>query len=123
MALPPFADLIVFMALILALSLYGLTASGHFPVEFRPPALRSSAGKLVLWGTMLLAVVLTVGTLAFAWLRLPLYAAIIGGGAMLLAAPILLQPFPDSFVNGRSGLLTFAALALGLSLVARHLMA
>jgi hypothetical protein len=123
MALPPLPDLIVFMGLILALSLYGLTVSGHFPAEFRGATLTSPAGRAVLWGTILLAAALTILTLAFAWWRLPLYAAVIGGGAMVLLAPMLLQPFPDSFVNGRGALITFAALALGLSLIARHLMA
>ena len=59
----------------------------------------------------------------FAWQRLPLYAAVIGGGAMVLFAPLLLQPFPDSFVNGRQGLLIFAGLAAGLALVAGRLVA
>jgi hypothetical protein len=48
---------------------------------------------------------------------------VIGGGAMVLFAPLLLQPFPDSFVNGRRGLLTFAGIAAGLTLVASRLVA
>ena len=47
----------------------------------------------------------------------------IGGGAMVLFAPLLLQPFPDSFVNGRRGLLIFAGMAAGLALVAGRLVA
>ena len=39
----------------------------------------------------------------------------IGGGAALLFAPLLLQPLPDSFVNGRRGLLVFAAGAVVLA--------
>ena len=31
---------------------------------------------------------------------------------MLLFAPLLLQPLPDSFVNGRRGLLVFSAGAI-----------
>ncbi len=42
---------------------------------------------------------------------------------MVLFAPLLLQPFPDSFVNGRQGLLIFAGLAAGLALVAGKLIA
>ncbi len=45
--------------------------------------------------------------LALAWRALPWYATVIGGGAALLFAPLLLQPLPDSFVNGRRGLLVF----------------
>ncbi len=42
------------------------------------------------------------------WSILPWYLQVIGGGAMLLFAPLLLQPLPDSFVNGRRGLLVFS---------------
>jgi hypothetical protein len=34
---------------------------------------------------------------------------------VLLFAPLLLQPLPDSFVNGRRGLLVFAAGAVVLA--------
>lgn len=123
MALPPLPELVVFMALVLVLSLYGLTVSGHFPAEHRAAALRTAGGRIVLWGTIGLAAVLAVSTLAFAWQRVPLYAAVIGGGAMVLAAPLLLQPMPDSFVDGRRGLLIFTALAIGLALMAARLIA
>jgi hypothetical protein len=42
---------------------------------------------------------------------------------MLLAAPLLLRPLPDNFVNGRRGLLVFAGLALCLVLIAETLVA
>jgi hypothetical protein len=118
MALPPLPELTLFMALVLVLSLFGLTVSGHFPEEHRAASLKTGAGRVVLWGTMLLCGVLTLAAALFAWQHVPLYAAVIGGGAMLLVAPLLLQPFPDRFVNGRRGLLTFAGLAAGLALVA-----
>jgi hypothetical protein len=123
MALPPIPELALFMVLVLVLSLYGLTVSGHFPQEHRAAALRTGAGRMVLWATLVLSVALAVLTLAFAWRHVPIYAAIIGGGAMVLAAPLLLQPFPDRFVNGRTGLLTFAGLGLGLALLADALFA
>lgn len=118
MALPPLGDLSLFMALVLVLSLYGLAASGHFPAEHRAQALNTAIGALILWGTIALALILTVATLGLAWSRLPLYAAVIGGGGMLLAAPLLLQPFPDRFVNGRRALLSLSLLALLLAVVA-----
>ena len=123
MALPPLPELALFMALVLVLSLYGLTVSGHFPEEHRDASLQAGLGPLLLWGTIALCAALTLAALAFAWQRLPLYAAVIGGGAMVLIAPLLLQPLPDSFVNGRRGLLTFAGLAAGLTLVAGRLTA
>ena len=123
MALPPIPELALFMVLVLVLSLYGLTVSGHFPQEHRAAALKTGAGRIVLWATLALSVALAALTLAFAWRHVPIYAAIIGGGAMVLAAPLLLQPFPDRFVNGRTGLLTFAGLGLGLALLADALFA
>jgi hypothetical protein len=123
MALPPLPELALFMALVLVLSLYGLTVSGHFPAEFRSAGLRSGLGSLVLWATLALCAVLALLAALLAWQRVPLYAAVLGGGAMVLVAPLLLQPFPDSFVNGRGGLLTFAGLGLGLALLAGKLLA
>jgi hypothetical protein len=123
MALPPLPELAVFMALVLVLSLYGLTASGHFPQEHRAASLRTPGGHILLWGTIALCAVLALSAAAFAWQRVPLYAAVIGGGAMVLIAPLLLRPLPDSFVNGRRALLFFAAVGLGLALAAGTLLA
>jgi asparagine N-glycosylation enzyme membrane subunit Stt3 len=116
MALPPIPELAVFMILVLVLSLYGLIVSGHFPEEYRAASLRTVTGQILLWGTIALCAGLTVCALAFAWLHVPLYAAVIGGGFMVLIAPLLLQPLPDSFVNGRWALLMFTGLGIGLGL-------
>ena len=118
MALPPLPELTLFMALVLVLSLYWLTVSGHFPSEHRGASLKSFGGKALLWGTIALCALLTATALTFAWAHVPLSAAIIGGGLMVLIAPLLLQPLPDSFVDGRPGLLIFAGLGLSLALVA-----
>ena len=118
MALPPLPQLAVFMALVLVLSLYGLTVSGHFPEEHRAASLRTAGGKLLLWGTITLCAALAIVALFFAWQQLTVPTAIIGGGAMVLIAPLLLQPLPDGFVNGRRGLLTFALIGVGLALAA-----
>ena len=91
MALPPLPELTLFMGLVLVLSLFGLTVSGHFPQEHRAASLRTGTGMLVLWGT--------------------------------IAVCCALQPFPDSFVNGRRGLLIFAGIATGLALIAGRLIA
>lgn len=99
------------MASILFVALYGLAASGHFPVEFRPATLQRGWGALVLWGTMIATGLAGAVALVLAWKALPWYATVIGGGAVLLFAPLLLQPLPDSFVNGRRGLLVLCAAA------------
>ena len=118
MALPPLPELALFMALVLVLALYGLTVSGHFPEEHRAASLKTVGGSLLLWGTIALCAALTIAALAFAWQQLPAPAAIIAGGAMVLIAPLLLQPLPDSFVNGRRGLITFTIIGVGLALAA-----
>jgi hypothetical protein len=123
MALPPLPELSLFMGLVLVLALYWLTASGHFPEEHRAASLKTAGGQALLWGSMLLAALLTLAALAFAWVRLPISAAVIGGGLMVLVAPLLLQPLPDSFVDGRSGLVIFVALGTALALVAGRLIA
>jgi hypothetical protein len=113
--LPYWPQLLLFMGVVLFAALYGLTASGHFPPEFRGERLKGNAGAAVLWGSMLATCVAAAAALAQAWSVLPRYAAVIGGGAVLLFAPLLLQPLPDSFVNGRRGLLIFAAGATALA--------
>ncbi len=121
MQMPPLPDLAVFMGLVLAFALFGLTASGHFPAEHRSAGLRTGFGRLVLWGSIACAVVVLAVALLIAIERLPLYATILGGGAMVLAAPLMLQGFPDSFVDGRMGLVAFAGIGLCLAAASRLL--
>lgn len=107
----------LFAALILALAVYGLAASGHFPSEHRRATLRGPIGTAVLWGSMVVAVMATVAAARFAWVGLPAYAAVIAGGGALLFAPLLLIPLPDHIVDGKAGLLLFATIAAGLALI------
>ena len=107
--------LAVFVALVLSVSLYGLTASGHFPSEHRGETLRSTAGTAVLWLTLLVCAAAAAYAVAFASRTLPWYVAVLGAGGALLAAPLLLQPLPDTFVNGRRGLISFALAAAALT--------
>jgi hypothetical protein len=103
------------MGSVLLVALYGLAASGHFPAEFRSEKVQRGWGALVLWGTIIATGLAAVVALVLAWRALPWYATVIGAGAALLFAPLLLQPLPDSFVNGRRGLLVFAAGAVVLA--------
>lgn len=110
--------LVLFVALMLSTALTGLAASGHFPREHRAAPLRGNLGSVILVGVCALtALALIIGTAA-AWHRLPVPLLVIGGGAAMLAAPLLLRPLPDHLVNGRavllllSGASLFCALAL-----------
>jgi hypothetical protein len=123
MALPPVAALAIFMGLVLVLALYALTVSGHFPAEYRDPSLRTGIGRAVLWATLAIACLLALAAIAVAWRSLPFYATVIAAGAMLLLAPLLLRPMPDSFVNGRRGLIVLAAIGTVLALLASHVIA
>ena len=118
--MPAFAT---FMGLVLVCALYGLTISGHFPAEARADALRSSAGRIVLWGTIAIVLGVSWQALALAWQHLPWALAVIGAGAMALIAPLVLRPLPDSFVDQPIALLAFAALGTVLALTARFVFA
>jgi hypothetical protein len=96
-------------------ALYGLAASGHFPIEYRPEKLQGPVGGSVLWGTMAATALAVLAALFLGWRGLPWYALVIGAGSALLFAPLLLRPLPDSFVNGRRALV---ALAGGAALLA-----
>jgi hypothetical protein len=106
--LPYWPQLLLFMGAMMLIALYGLTVSGHFPAEFRGEALKGNSGAIALWVSIAVAASATGLTLLRGWETLPWYAVVIGAGAMLLFAPLLLRPLPDSFVNGRGGLVVFS---------------
>ena len=108
----PIVPLALFTILMLTVSLHGLTASGHFPRETRLPAMATGAGPAVLWLTILIVLGCVVAGLVAAWRLIPWYAAVIGGGGSILVAPLVLQWFPDRFVDGKRGLIAFAGAAL-----------
>ena len=103
---------VLFAAALLIVSLIVLTASGHFPVEHRRDELRTPEGQVVLFGSLAVAVASLIVSLAFAWYRIPWYAAVIAGGLPVLAAPLVLRPLPDHFVDGRASLMMFSGLAI-----------
>ena len=109
MILENWLKLLLFMALVCAGSLYGLSASGHFPHEHRAASLDYFGGKALLFGSMAVTSLAAFAGIVLAARLLPWYAAVIGAGLMLLLTPLLLRPFPDRFVNGTAALLTFAA--------------
>lgn len=113
-AVPP---LILFTLLLLTLALLTLTASGHFPAERRAAALASGFGLALLYGAIALAILSLVAALAAAWRLIPWYAAVIGGGAAILIAPLVLQTFPDRFVDGRRSLAIFAGISILLAVL------
>ena len=113
-ALVPLA---IFIPLLLALALHGLSASGHFPRAHRAPALTSGRGRAILYGSIAAALICLAAAIVGALRSIPWYAAIIGGGLAILCAPLVLQRCPDRFVNGRGALLTFAGAGAVLALL------
>jgi hypothetical protein len=116
--MPPVAELGLFLALSLVTVLYGLAVAGHFPAEARRPSLREPLGASILWGSLIVALAAAITAATFGWRRLPIAAAVIGFGAMGLMAPIVLKPLPDSFVDGRRGLLVLSGVAAALMALA-----
>ncbi|MGA7679789.1 MAG: hypothetical protein WCA54_06395 [Pseudolabrys sp.] len=100
--------LALFTTLLLFVSLHALAASGQFPREHRTPALMSGGGAIVLYGTIAVALISLLAALFAAWWLIPWYAAVIGGGLAMLAAPLVLEKFTDRFVDGRTSLVSFA---------------
>ena len=121
--LPSLPELALFMALVLVVSVFVLAVSGHFPKAFRAEALKGALGQLILWSTTIVIAGSGLLGLVLAFQSVPWYAAVIGGGLMILVTPFILQPFPDSFVNGRGALLLPAAIALGLDVAAWRMLA
>src|SRR5215469_14919053 len=109
--------LVLFTLLMLMLSLHALSASGHFPREHRAAALRSLLGVVILHGTILVGLTALIAGLWAAWRLIPWYAAVIAGGLAILAAPLVLQEFSDSFVDHRGSLLSFAGASAALAIM------
>jgi MFS family permease len=84
----------LFMALVLAASMQGSAASGHFPGRRKAPAAAAGVGAAVLLGSMALVTASLVGGTVAALNFIPWYAAVIGGGLSVLATPLVLQWFP-----------------------------
>lgn len=105
----PWGGVVLYMLAIELLALYGLSVSGQFPAERRKDALTAGGGPFVLWTTLVLAAATAVLAVTIAAISLPWFASIIGGGAMLLIAPLALRPFPDRIVDGRASLVLFTA--------------
>ncbi len=104
--------LALFTALLLFVSLHALAASGQFPREHRAPALASGFGEFILYGTIAAAFISLLVAFFAAWHLIPWYAAVIGGGLAILAAPLVLQQFTDRFVDGRGSLMSFAGIGV-----------
>ena len=102
-------SLALFAALVLAVSLQLLAASGHFPLPARGDAMKGAAAVLILWLSLAVSAAAMIAGALAAWERLPWQGLIIAGGLALLSAPVILQQFPDRFVDGRAALVTFAA--------------
>jgi hypothetical protein len=113
-AIPP---LVPFTLLMLALSLYGLSASGHFPREHRATVLNSPRGAVILYGTILIALASLIAGMWAAWRLIPWYAAVIASGLAIIAAPLVLRAFSDSFVDDRGSLLSFAGASVALATI------
>jgi hypothetical protein len=113
----PWLELSLYIISVAFLALYGLTVSGHFPAELRAPQLKTGIGAAILWTTLAAACLAAIIVAGVAPTVLHWTEIIIGGGAMLLAAPLLLRLFPNRFVDGSGGLVALAAGAILVALM------
>ncbi len=109
MPLASIVPLAVFVAMMLFVSLEALSASGHFPKSSRLPTISQGSGPAVLWTSIIVTAGAVIVGIAAAWMFIPWYAAVIGGGGAILLAPLVLQVFPDRIVDGKAALIGFAA--------------
>lgn len=104
-------ELLLFMGLVLAISMYALSVSGQFPLAHRTEPFRSALGGFILFGSIAIALISLAAGIYFVYRNVPWSALVIGGGAMMLITPLLLPNFSDRFVDGRGAPLTFSCLA------------
>jgi hypothetical protein len=113
---------VVFVVLVLAASLYGLAASGHFPRASRRAAMATQGATVTIWLSGLVALLAVIAGAVVACQVVPWYAVVIGSGLAILAAPLVLQQCSDTFVDGNGALIAFSAgtaiLAIALVMIA-----
>ena len=102
--------------------MFVVVVAGHFPVQSRAEKFRSFSGLMVLWGSICIVAISVLGMVYLAVAALPFYAVIIGGGLMVLVAPLAVQPFPNRVVDARVSLVGLAVVSLVLCLAALQLM-
>jgi hypothetical protein len=103
--------------LILVASLQVLATAGHFPLRSKGDAAATPFKRFVLFGTTAVIILSLVAGIAAAFRFIPWYAVVIGGGFSLLAAPLVLREFSDSFVDGRAAPLAFAGTSVVLAVL------
>jgi hypothetical protein len=108
----------VFSALIAIIAVFALSLSGHFPAEPKKRELKDWPGRALLVSCIIVVAFCTAKALGLAMGHLPAPIAIIGAGGSLLAAPLLLQKLPDSFIDSRGGLAALAGVAAVLAFLA-----
>ncbi len=104
-----------FFLLVLLIALFGLALSGHLPLQARDAQDTSLFDRLTIVATVAIVALAAVRTIGLGLGALPGPIAIIGAGGALLLAPLLLRALPDSFVDGRRGLIVLAALTASLA--------
>jgi hypothetical protein len=117
MTFSAFLLLAVFAGLILAVGLQLLAASGHFPSAARRRNMNTRSAVVLLWLSLAVTLAALIAGVLIASDRLSWQGLIIVGGLALLAAPLVLQQFSDSFVDGRGALIAFAGGAVALALL------
>ncbi len=107
--------LLLFVLVVFAATLQGLTASGHFPL--RHSGAKSRSERVTLFGSIALtSLALVTGVIGA--LRLTSWSVtLIAGGLSLLFAPLVLRLFPDRFVDGAGALFAFAAATVAAAVV------
>ena len=111
----------LFAAVMLSATLFALSAAGHFPSRDRLEPLRTGLGPLILWGTMLASGAAVLAAVMAAWRTAPWPYVVVAGSLAILFAPLVLQRFPDRFVDSRRALLAFATVSAGLAAISWQL--
>ena len=104
---------IQFGVVIMTATLLALTAAGHFPQSERLARMKSGLGSAILWSSIITTCGATGAAIWTASSTVSWPEAIISASLGLLLAPMILQCFPDRFVDGRRGLIAWTTVTVG----------
>jgi hypothetical protein len=102
---PNWISLIWFAAFATICTVALLTVAGMFPLRSRPDTARSGPAMLLVFGNGLLLSALLAGTGLYGYAELRWSTLVVVTGLVLLFAPGLLEVWPSSLQDGRTGLL------------------
>lgn len=117
---PNWTGLAIFTVLWSASCIAFLCIVGMLPLGSRPETTQGPIGSSLVLCNLVMLLLLSAGTIAYAYVTIPWSSAVVSGGLIFLFAPALFQVWPNSWRDSFAGLSVLAVgQAFALALLVR----